>query len=66
MKSKPQPPEGFDTWLDYAIATMDIRSIENELLFRDDVDEVLSRDDIRKAVQDELDALKTAATRGRS
>lgn len=65
MTSKPKPPEGFKTWLDYAIATMDVRSVQNELLFVDDRLGAFSRDDIRKAARDELDALRAAARRSK-
>ncbi len=58
------PPKGFATWLDYAVATMDVRSAQQAMngLFDEEqvVDPLPSYDDIREAAQAELAALRAA------
>ena len=50
------PPQGFDSWLDYVVESTDVsRSINIESLFGDTE---ISRDDVRAAIKDELDALR--------
>ena len=49
----PTPPKEFLSWLDYAIATMDVRGVYLNRIF--DKDEIPSQDDIRAAAQQELD-----------
>ena len=57
---KPIPlPTGFDSWLDFAIATMDARGAFLDLPFaRDDIP---NQDDICAAAKAELDALRSKA-----
>ena len=57
--STPTPPTDFQSWLDYAIATMDARGAHLERVFNED--EIPSQDDIRAAAQEELDHLKKKA-----
>lgn len=57
--STPTPPGEFASWLDYAIATMDVRGAYLDRMFNGD--EVPSRDDIWVAAQDELDHLSMKA-----
>lgn len=54
----PKPPKGYESWLDYAIATMDTRS---EYLARLDAGEDVTRESMREAAQDELNELKALA-----
>lgn len=57
---KPIPvPQGFASWLDYAIATMDARGAFADRMFSTDA--IPGQDEIRAAAQAELDALKAAA-----
>jgi hypothetical protein len=59
------PPQGYRTWLDYAVATMDVRAAQQAMNgLCDDaqvVDPLPSYDDIRAAAAAELGALRTAA-----
>jgi hypothetical protein len=55
----PTPPTDFQSWLDYAIATMDARGAHLDRIFSED--EIPSQDDIRAAAQGELDHLKQKA-----
>ncbi|WP_092756786.1 hypothetical protein [Rhodoferax sp. OV413] len=57
--SKPAPPPDFQSWLDYAIATMDIGGACLEHIFSED--EAPFQDDIRAAAQEELDHLRSKA-----
>ncbi|MDD4941946.1 MAG: hypothetical protein PHQ13_00230 [Rhodoferax sp.] len=50
------PPIVFQSWLDYAIATMDARGAYLERVFSGD--NISSQDDIRAAAQEEFDHLK--------
>ena len=61
MKTSLPPPKGFESWLDYAIATMDVRSVWLESLFDESTDTPPSGDQIRAAAQAELDALRAIA-----
>ena len=54
--STPKPPEGHATWLDYAIATMDTRSLNIESLFFDG--EEVTRESMRAAAAGELERLR--------
>jgi hypothetical protein len=57
---KPIPlPTGFNSWLDYAIATMDARGAFLDHMFTDD--HIPSQEDIRAAAKAELDALRASA-----
>ena len=54
---KPIPlPAGFNSWLDYAIATMDARGAFLDRLFTHD--DVPGQEDIRAAAKAELDELR--------
>lgn len=57
--SAPIPPEKFQSWLDYAIATMDARGAYLDRIFGED--EIPSQNSIRAAAQDELNYLKQKA-----
>jgi hypothetical protein len=54
--SAPTPPNDFLSWLDYTIATMDVRGAYLDRILSED--DVPSQDDIRAAVQEELTLLK--------
>ncbi|WP_180124873.1 hypothetical protein [Rhodoferax sp. BLA1] len=57
---KPIPlPTGFNSWLDYAIATMDARGAILERLFTDD--DFPTQDELRAVSKAELDALRARA-----
>ena len=63
MVTKPPPPRGYTNWLDYAVATMDLRAAQLEAsgLFDDFVDGPLpSYNDMRAAANAELQALRTS------
>jgi uncharacterized protein (DUF433 family) len=50
------PPHGFASWLDYVVASSDVpRSVNIESLFGDTE---ISREEVRAAIKDELDALR--------
>lgn len=57
------PPAGYETWLDYAVATMDTRSAYHEHLFQlpPGGNPTCDREAMRVAVLAELDALRLAA-----
>lgn len=57
--STPTPPTDFQSWLAYAIATMDARWAHLNRIFSED--DIPSQDDIRAAAQEELDHLKQKA-----
>lgn len=61
MRMSVPPPEGFATWLDYAVATLDTRSVEVERLYAEDDAVVPTRQQIQQAAKDELHALRKAA-----
>lgn len=52
----PQPPDGYQSWLEYAIATMDVRGAHLDGLLNGD--EAPSHDAIREAAQAELNQLQ--------
>jgi hypothetical protein len=54
----PTPPTNFQSWLDYAVATMDVREARLELIFDEDDSPSPSEDAIRVAAQEELDHLR--------
>jgi len=56
----PPPPDGYGSWLDYAVATMDVRSLELAALFSDGPSPH-TRDAFREAAMAELSALRRAA-----
>jgi hypothetical protein len=59
--SAPQPPDGFATWLDFAVETFDTRGPWIERLFSDDQTvPALDRDAIREAARAELRRLRVA------
>jgi hypothetical protein len=56
-----KPPEGYDSWLDYAIDTMDTRSEYLTRLFLDKKENGLDddeREDMRYSAKIELDELR--------
>ena len=57
------PPTGYLTWLDYAVATLDTRSVSLDLLLDADTcgDAVPSREAMQKAAEAELRALRQTA-----
>ncbi|MCX4164580.1 MULTISPECIES: hypothetical protein [Paraburkholderia] len=56
------PPEGFSTWLDYAVFNMDTRSVWHEFLFSADPDlKNFNRDEIQRAAEQELRMLRARA-----
>lgn len=54
----PAPPEGYASWLDFAVDTMDTRAEEIDRLF---ADKPISRQSMRDAVRAELAALRRKA-----
>ena len=58
-ENKLQPPTGYASWLDYAIATMDASGAFSERMFDGDMP---TQDQIREAAQAELDQLADTAT----
>ena len=54
--STPTTPTDFQSWLDYAIATMDVRGAHMDRIFSED--DIPSQDDIQAAAQEELNNLK--------
>lgn len=52
----PDPPDGYASWLAYAVETMDTRSAEVERLF-DDAEPAVTREQMREAVQLEYASL---------
>lgn len=59
MKKPIRLPTGFNSWLDYAIATMDARGAFLDRVFTHD--DVPGQEDIRAAAKAELDALRANA-----
>ena len=59
----PDPPEGQASWLDYAVAIMDTRSVEIERLF-DDAAGTVTRELMHEAVQLEYQDLLQRAGQG--
>jgi len=61
-ENRPAPPEGYATWLDYAVDCVDTRSVELESLFENGPAEgAPTREAIRLAVKAELDELRQRA-----
>ena len=61
MADKLKPPKGYKTWLDYAVATVDVHRLELEAITDDDdaaLMAVPSRDEMRAAARAELDELR--------
>lgn len=61
------PPPGYSTWLDYAVACMDTRSLEQEYLWIDDPaqrhwPEGTFREQMEQAVKEELAELRARAS----
>jgi len=62
------PPDGYQSWLDYAVATFDTRDAWLESVFKTWVDDAaveLDRSDIRESLRIEVEQLRAAAA-GRS
>jgi len=60
--SIPQPPNGFASWLDFAVETFDTRGPWVESLFFDDqAAPTLDRDAVREAARAELRRLRAAS-----
>ena len=59
MKPTLPPPEGYATWLDYAVKGMDTRSLYLDLCVEGRSE--VSREDMRAAVEQELRELRAAA-----
>ena len=66
---RPAPPKGYATWLDYAVATMDVRAAQLEAYERNDDEcgeaslKIPSYEDMRKAAKAELAALRVCRDR---
>lgn len=60
VENHPAPPQGYASWLDFAVDTMDTRSEE---LVRSFADETVSRQAMRDAVQAELLAVRRKASK---
>jgi hypothetical protein len=58
--SAPPPPDGYATWLDYAVDTMDTRSPQLDQMLQENAPEH-SRESMRQAVQAELAQLRWLA-----
>jgi hypothetical protein len=56
MNEMPPPPNKFQSWLDYAVATMDVRGAYLDRIFTED--KIPSNDSIRTAALDALNRLK--------
>jgi hypothetical protein len=56
----PPPPDGYATWLDYAVDTMDTRSPQLDQMLQENAPEH-SRESMRRAVQAELASLRKLA-----
>lgn len=57
----PLPPEPFTSWVDYAVAHLPARDLELDGMFNDGEQPAYTRDDFRRVVQSELDALRARA-----
>lgn len=58
-KPTPRLPEGYPSWLDYALNTLDVWSLEIQALFNDDL--TFDREAVRLAARQELDELRNKA-----
>ena len=61
--STPPAPQGYPSWLDYAVATMDTRSAALEYLFTAN-EGAWTREQMAQAVRDELAQLRCLAAGG--
>lgn len=59
---RPKPPDGYESWLDFAVETFDTRVPWLESIFSDD-GEAPDRDAMREAARVELRELKAKAQR---
>jgi hypothetical protein len=59
MKKSISPPEGYGSWLDYAVQTMDTRTVEINQLFSDEISP--TRQEMQEAAQVELQELRKMA-----
>lgn len=59
--SKPPPPPGYVSWLDYAVATLDSRSASLDAQFSDDDHPTWTRQQMEQAARDELAELRRLA-----
>jgi hypothetical protein len=55
----PPPPAGYESWLDFAVATMDTRDAQLSRFFEDST--WVDRDECRKAALAELNELRRLA-----
>jgi len=53
------PPRGYESWMEYAVDTVSTRAVEMDRLFDDQ--SFVSREEIRMAVWNELNALRECA-----
>lgn len=64
MSKKIPPPEGYDSWLDYALDTFDTRQIETNMAFEQIANgggDSPTRDEIQDAAREELRELRRLA-----
>jgi len=61
LGASPIPPEGFSSWLDYAVETFDTRALET-LGLLDDTKPAVPRETFREAARLELQALRADAS----
>lgn len=61
MPDTPKPPEGYESWLEYAMDNLDIYGDGDPLLQRSDI----SRDMVGSYIRAELSALRTERNRYR-
>lgn len=57
---KPPPPDGYDSWIRYAVETFDARSAELPFLFDFDEANPFTRDEIRLVLRSEFNTLREA------
>lgn len=62
----PPPPAGYESWLDYAVATFDTRSAALDASMSDDGAAAWSRADMQQAAREELSELRRLAGRHKS
>lgn len=62
MTTVPRPPEGYASWLDFAVETFDTRTVWLEAVFSEDA-AVPDRDAIREAARTELRTLRDCGGR---
>lgn len=53
------PPRGYESWLDYAVETLDLRKVELDYMFEDGP--TPKREEMRLAAQKELQELRATA-----